>query len=155
METATLSKRKYIHYLHEDSDGVFHIEKYPVVYSNSEFTYFKSGRRQMLGMIQTSKILDSTKNVDLSNSFTYYGAYAWEAEENSLEIINQKKAEARRRYREKLLNEKKLCVDRALTLPTAKAGGFSLHRPSLAAQGLHGLHERKFGRVPPYLLRLR
>lgn len=114
METATLSKRKHIHYLHEDSDGVFHIEKYPVVYSNSEYTYFKSGRKQMLGMIHTSKILDSTKNVDLSNSFTYYGAYAWEAEENSLEIINQKKAEARRRYREKLLNEKKLCVDRAI-----------------------------------------
>lgn len=68
----------------------------------------------MLGMIQTNKILDSTNNVDLANSFTYYGAYVWEAEENALEIINQKKAEARRRYREKLLNEKKLCVDRAI-----------------------------------------
>ena len=114
METATLSKRKHIHYLHEDGDGVFHIEKYPVVYSNSEYTYFKSGRKQMLGMIQTNKIFDSTDNVDLANSFAYYGSYVWEAEENALEIINQKKAEARRRYREKLLQEKKRYVDRAI-----------------------------------------
>ena len=48
-----LSKCKYVYRIYRERDK-FHIEKYPIVYINSEVVYFKMGRKNYLEYISFS-----------------------------------------------------------------------------------------------------
>lgn len=45
-----LSKCKYVYRIYKEHDN-FHIEKYPIVYINSEFVYYKNGRKNQIGIL--------------------------------------------------------------------------------------------------------
>lgn len=51
-----LSKRKHVYRIYSSSDGVVHCERFKIIYSNSEYVYFKSSRRSTLDYISTNKI---------------------------------------------------------------------------------------------------
>ena len=51
MELKDLSKIKYIYRIYESKDYVLHLEKYPVIYINSEILYFKVHGNKMLNSI--------------------------------------------------------------------------------------------------------
>ena len=58
MEKEFLSKNKKIYVLSKDSNG-FHVAKYPVVYLNHEYTYYKGGgARTLLEHVLTEHVLD-------------------------------------------------------------------------------------------------
>ena len=42
-----LSKCKYVYRIYK-KDNDFHIEKYPIIYINSEVVYYKNGRKESL-----------------------------------------------------------------------------------------------------------
>lgn len=58
MELKDLSKIKYIYRIYESKDYVLHLEKYPVIYINSEILYFKVHGNKMLNSIYINNILD-------------------------------------------------------------------------------------------------
>lgn len=58
-----LSKKKYIYRLYEAKDGVPHVEKYPVIYINERYVYFKVASKSELG------------RVDISDTYTSVVAY--------------------------------------------------------------------------------
>ena len=58
-----LSKKKYIYRLYEAKDGVPHVEKYPVIYINERYVYFKVATKSELG------------RVDISDTYTSVVAY--------------------------------------------------------------------------------
>ena len=58
-----LSKKKYIYRLYEDKDGVPHVEKYPVIYINEKYVYFKVASKSEL------------MRVDISDTYTSVVAY--------------------------------------------------------------------------------
>jgi hypothetical protein len=71
MELKDLSKIKYIYKIYEsvdNVDNVLHLEKYPVIYINSEMLYFKVHGSKMLHSIYLSSILDS---------YTEYKKHFW------------------------------------------------------------------------------
>ena len=45
LDMKALSKQKFIYYVYE-ADKTLHIEKFPIIYINSEFVYFKTGRKK-------------------------------------------------------------------------------------------------------------
>ena len=49
-----LSKKKYIYRLYEAKDGVPHVEKYPVIYINERYVYFKVASKSELGRVDIS-----------------------------------------------------------------------------------------------------
>ena len=46
LDMKNLSKLKYIYRIYESSDKILHLEKYPIIYINSEVVYFKMARKQ-------------------------------------------------------------------------------------------------------------
>ena len=106
MDKTTLSKHKHIHRLYYADDGKYHIEKFPVVYMNEKYTYFKTGRQQMLVHVRTDAVYNSCEEFDEEHLWRYVSIYFWEAEENALEIVRRKKEECRRKTLEKELKRK-------------------------------------------------
>lgn len=69
MENKYLSKKKYIYTAYEASNGIIHIEKYPVVYLNKECVYFKKPGRVTLSMTYTYDVNDSFS----ANNICFWG----------------------------------------------------------------------------------
>ena len=88
IDKKTLSKTKYIYKLYRSyKTKEFHCERYSIVYLNSEFVYFKTGRKSNLDMVRTSAILDKlTSDIDLDR-INRYGLFFWDAEEETDSIV--------------------------------------------------------------------
>ena len=56
IDKENLSKIKYIHYIHGDDIGSHHVEKYPVVYINSTYVYFRVNGTPELKCINLSSV---------------------------------------------------------------------------------------------------
>ena len=54
-----LSKKKYIYRLYKARDGVPHVEKYPVIYINEKYVYFKVASKSELGRIDITDVYTS------------------------------------------------------------------------------------------------
>ena len=73
MELKDLSKIKYIYRIYESKDYVLHLEKYPVIYINSEMLYFKVHGNKTLNSIYINNILDChVKYEDLKFCAKYF-----------------------------------------------------------------------------------
>lgn len=56
---------KHIYKLYKASDKKFHVEKYPVIYENSEYIYFKPhDNTHLLKHIKVDYLIDSIEDVD-------------------------------------------------------------------------------------------
>ena len=75
-----LSKCKYVYRIYREHDN-FHIEKYPIVYINSEVVYFKTERKNYLESIGFSNRWNNVKEsfnkaIDhINNTVTCYDYY--------------------------------------------------------------------------------
>ena len=75
-----LSKCKYIYRIYKENDS-FHIEKYPIVYINSEVVYFKTGRKNYIESMSFSNLWTNVKEnfekaiVYINNTVTCYDYY--------------------------------------------------------------------------------
>ena len=96
LDMKNLSKLKYIYRIYESSDKILHLEKYPIIYINSEVVYFKDGRKQeYLNSTRVEKVLDNFVSACNSNRFghysTYIDKYFWNIETNVQEIYEDLK----------------------------------------------------------------
>ena len=75
-----LSKCKYVYRIYREHEN-FHIEKYPIVYINSNVVYFKTKRKNYLEYISFSSRWENVKEsfskaVDhINNTVTFYNYY--------------------------------------------------------------------------------
>ena len=78
-------KHKYIYYLHkgDKESGIFHCERFPVVYENGEVVYFKRNGSNFLDYSLKSRVFKSTKEALQKIPPTYF-FYAFEVEEEDL-----------------------------------------------------------------------
>lgn len=75
-----LSKCKYVYRIYKENNN-FHIEKYPIVYINSEVVYFKTGRKKYIENMSFSNLWTNIKEnfekaiVYINNTVTCYDYY--------------------------------------------------------------------------------
>ena len=75
-----LSKCKYVYRIYKENNN-FHIEKYPIVYINSEVVYFKTGRKNYIESMSFSNLWTNVKEnfekaiVYINNIVTCYDYY--------------------------------------------------------------------------------
>ena len=77
-------EHKYIYYLHkgDEESGIFHCERFPVVYENGEVVYFKKNGSQFLDYCLKTRVFKDTKEA-LQKTITAY-FYTFEVEEEDL-----------------------------------------------------------------------
>lgn len=96
LDKTTLSKQKHIYYVY-NSGNETHIEKFPVVYLNSKYVYFKRQRQDELSRVYLSFVKDSLQELKDpdhfgSNCFAYErDRYYWNMEDNPQEFIKELK----------------------------------------------------------------
>lgn len=106
---AELSKRKYVYALYKASDQTIHVEKYPVVYVNSEYCYFKTARLSTLHVETTRHIHEELTDRLLKDILNGWRAYLWVADEDLVRVMNEaneaKKAKDEQEAIRKIKNE--------------------------------------------------
>lgn len=115
----TLSKRKFIYRLYDDRVGLPHIEKYPVIYINEEYVYFKVAGKQELAwrrLRDTRKGLSDYINYDENKHFGHWKeSFFWEDDidlERLYLDINEQRKMLQKKLRAKELIQKELTVQR-------------------------------------------
>lgn len=113
MEKEFLSKNKKIYILHKDGNG-FHVAKYPIVYLNQVFTYFKKGGDKMaLEYVFTenvSDVLDEKEAERVIERYcdryimTFIGGY-WSVTDGALKVLKDGKDAIEAAKVEKLIEE--------------------------------------------------
>lgn len=108
----TLSKQKYIYYVHKSDGYETHIERFPIVYINSKYVYFKRAGQDQLGCRFISEVKDSLTDIfNIDYQFIYeHNRYFWNPEENPNEVVAElkKKADEKRIKQNKSWAEKEL-----------------------------------------------
>jgi len=90
-ERQNLSKHKYIYQIYT-SDGVFHCERFPIVYSNTEFVYFKRNGSHSLNSVKFYSIQNPYSLSDLkfiSRESTYFSSYYLDVSDFLVEEANE------------------------------------------------------------------
>lgn len=87
-----LSKKKYIHHLYISNDLILHHEKYPIVYSNSEYIYYKKPGNPELERACTRDVSNRTfddcmKNLRVIGHRLWFNAYLWEVSGEDLQRL--------------------------------------------------------------------
>lgn len=98
MEKEFLSKNKKIYILSKDGNG-FHIAKYPVVYLNHEYTYYKKGAASVLKYVDTGYVSDIFDEKEAERAIRDYCdryivttiRYYWNVADGALKVIKDKK----------------------------------------------------------------
>ena len=87
-----LSKCKYVYKIYREHEN-FHIEKYPIVYINSNIVYFKTGRKNVIKMISFSDRWNNVKESfeeaikyinSIFSSYSYYPISVYFVESDKL-----------------------------------------------------------------------
>lgn len=90
----------HIYQVYKNRDAEFHIDKFPVIYMNSEFCYIKCGRKQSLVAILTPNI-----NVKLDINNPVCGYYL-DAALTAIDIEELKKSFRRKQLEKNLIDAK-------------------------------------------------
>lgn len=109
MNKSELSKRKYIYKVYQScGDNSFHIERYPIIYTNSAYVYFKVANKQELGRVDFRRIKDRISDLKLTvDSTLYSGEYIWYDPNITDSEFNRITKEFRRKQYEGLIEDKK------------------------------------------------
>ena len=78
MNIKNLSKCKYIYRVYVSKTDEFHCEKYPIVYANNRYAYFKITGDERLNEISIARVLDNIN--DIPNDIPFYrgsSIYFW------------------------------------------------------------------------------
>ena len=96
LDMKNLSKIKYIYRIYS-ANNMLHLERYPVVYINSEVVYYKGARKNcLLNYEYLSSILDNHTTINKSNYYLRYQVpwidkYFWGIETDINEIFKDLK----------------------------------------------------------------
>jgi hydroxymethylpyrimidine pyrophosphatase-like HAD family hydrolase len=110
-----LSKFKYLYRIYSSGDKVMHCEKYPIIYSNGEIVYFKTGRKRELSYIYFKNIKDEYTCIE-SRDLNYFGYYSdFDKYYFKVENFDSKKAteDAFKQKKKSELDSAKLAFERA------------------------------------------
>lgn len=111
MTLSELSKHKHIYKIYEATDGMFHIEKFPIIYANSAYVYFKVANKQELQHVGLQYIKDDITDLSfLNNCCNRNGLYVWNDPRVSESELDQKAKEFKRKQLERLITSKKLDI---------------------------------------------
>lgn len=113
LDKNALSKQKYIYYVYDaDAGKTMHIERFPVVYINSKYVYYKHSRKHELEKVYLGDVKDTLANVfEKDYKFVYSrDRYFWNTAENPEEVVAtlKKVADERRIEKNKSWAEKEL-----------------------------------------------
>lgn len=94
VDKSNLGKLKYIYrvYSYSSGDGIFHCEKYPVVYLNSNVVYFKTSRKnEILDRVNFQLVEDEFLGIDKLSSYGYYNynRYFWKCDNFDSKKVNE------------------------------------------------------------------
>ena len=110
-----LSKKKYIHHLYVSGDLTLHHEKYPVVYSNSKYVYWKKPGDPELRKTYTSNIGKKTydeclRSVRIVGQRIWFNEYLWDISDEDLQKIkdNLKNSCQAEKVAQKLIDLKRM-----------------------------------------------
>lgn len=82
-----LSKLKYVYKVHQDSKDNIHLEKYPIIYINKYYVYYKANGDQMLNILSTRNIEEKfPDNYDFGR---YNSIYFWFSDYKTQEEVNK------------------------------------------------------------------
>ncbi len=111
LDKETLSKQKYIYYVYE-SDKTIHIEKFPIIYMNSHYVYFKHSRKHELEKVYVNNVKDTLADIFKKDYRFIYSSdrYFWNPAENPEEVVTMLKKKAD----EKRIEENKSWAEREL-----------------------------------------
>lgn len=115
MNKENLCKHKWIYYVYTNSNGDNHIEKYPIIYINKKYVYFKRSREDKLGMTYTNNVKTDLAAV-FQRGYKYlyeHDRYYWIHEENSDSIIKAAKAKFDEENKNRWKNIAKADLERA------------------------------------------
>ena len=111
LDMKNLSKLKYIYRIYESSDKILHLEKYPIIYINSEVVYFKMVRKQeYIHNVKLENIKQEIKDFYVSPylNFPCYSVYYADTETNICNIfIALKQQQEYYRANENMINIEK------------------------------------------------
>lgn len=106
MTLSELSKRKYIYKIYQATDGMFHIEKFPIIYANSAYVYFKVANKQELQHVRLQYIKDDITDLSfLNNCCNRNGLYVWNDPRVSESELDQKAKEFKRKQLDVMINQ--------------------------------------------------
>lgn len=108
MTLSELSKQKYIYKIYQTYDGMFHIEKFPIIYANSAYVYFKVANKQELQCVGLRYIKDDITDLSfLNNSCNTRGLYVWNNPLVSENELDQRVKEFKRIQLDALIKHQK------------------------------------------------
>lgn len=89
IDMKNLSKIKYIYYIHGDINDCMHVEKYPVIYINSDLVYFKMQGMNELCKVQLKSVWSSYSRFIARNTMsdTSFYMYCFEITDNQIKSI--------------------------------------------------------------------
>ena len=82
-----LSKLKYVYKVHQDSKDNIHLEKYPIIYINKYYVYYKANGDQMLNILSIRNIVE--KFPDNYDFVRYNSIYFWFSDSKTQEEVNK------------------------------------------------------------------
>ena len=108
MENNELSKVKYIYRIYEAHDGLLHLQKYPVIYINKKYVYFKTAKSDKLDFILIGNVVSDFYKTYKSKYYTYnitakFDEYFWDYNDSIQELFLELKE---KRY--SVLNQRRL-----------------------------------------------
>lgn len=71
----TLSKQKYIYTVYISKDGVIHSEKFPVIYINKTYVYYKTPEKENLTYRYIAEVYDSLEKFPEEKIYSLYDNY--------------------------------------------------------------------------------
>lgn len=99
LDTKNLSKIKYIYRIYS-ADDMLHLERYPVVYINSEIVYYKAARKNsLLNYEYLNSVLDKHTRIEKPHSYycrytvPWIDKYFWGIETDIQEIFEDLKTQ--------------------------------------------------------------
>ena len=82
-----ISKLKYVYKVHQDAQDNIHLEKYPIVYINQYYVYYKANGDQMLHILSIRDIKEKfPENYDFRR---YNALYFWFSDYKTQKEVNK------------------------------------------------------------------
>lgn len=120
MEAKDLSKCKYIYRVYVAKDGITHMEKYPVIYANKAFIYFRDIKSAELNRVGLRYVLTRdpiTNNLKIDESVSAISPispysripvdlYIWDENGIDMDEVNHIYEQIKANYNKRLIDQK-------------------------------------------------
>lgn len=106
-----ISKLKVVYRVYESSDGILNCEKYPIIYANDKYLYYKSVRKEQLTMEEMRCVYHTFNKQDLIDcSSSKFNRLYFEVDKESLKEMQTMTLIRGKEYKLKELQEKRISL---------------------------------------------